>query len=210
MANRYLADFAKPYAPNIKIIPMSINIKNYKKKELELGKGNKPIVIGWIGSPHTVQYFDMLEDVFISIISKYPKKVIFKIVTNGKVNVKNIKYTHTPWHHDTEVNDISLFDIGLAPLRNDPFSLGKSSFKLLQYMAIGLPTVCSNVGFNKEIIMNGQNGFLACNDIEWVEYLSLLIENPLIRQDMGNKARKTIEDNFSFEMNAKIFLETIK
>ncbi|MDD4214679.1 MAG: glycosyltransferase, partial [Bacteroidales bacterium] len=90
------------------------------------------------------------------------------------------------------------FDIGIMPLPDDEWSRGKCGFKGLQYMALGIPAVLSPVGVNTEIVQDGVNGFLAANDEEWIEKLSLLIESPDLRKKIGLNGRKTIVEKYSF------------
>ncbi len=60
------------------------------------------------------------------------------------------------------------YNVGIMPLPDDPNSRGKCGFKIIQYMAHGLIAVASNVGFNREIIEDGVDGFL-CVDQEHFE-----------------------------------------
>ncbi|MCX6723490.1 MAG: glycosyltransferase, partial [Candidatus Staskawiczbacteria bacterium] len=79
----------------------------------------------------------------------------------------------------------------------DEWTKGKAGYKLLQYMSMAIPPVVSPVGFNREIVKDGVNGFLADTDEEWVEKISLLIEDKNLREKIGKNARATIENNYS-------------
>jgi len=62
---------------------------------------------------------------------------------------------------------------------------------------------------NKEIVKDGINGFLASSKKEWVEKLSLLIDNPALRKRMGLAGRQTVEGKFSVKANAPKYLDII-
>ena len=63
---------------------------------------------------------------------------------------------------------------------------------------------------NKEIIQAGVNGFLANSGEEWIEKLSLLIENPVLRKKVGLAGRKTVEERYSVKVNAPKFLNILR
>ena len=97
------------------------------------------------------------------------------------------------------------FDIGIMPLDAGPWCLGKAGFKLLQYMAAGLPVVASPVGFNRELVRHGVNGFLADSAEEWERYLTQLLNDRDLRRRMGQQGRQLVEKEFSLRpMFAKL------
>jgi glycosyltransferase involved in cell wall biosynthesis len=84
--------------------------------------------------------------------------------------------------------------------------LGKSGLKALQYMAFGLPTVATNVGTTPRIIQSMDNGVLVKEDDEWIKALEMLINNPNIRKRLGEKARKTVVENYSTDVIGSKYL----
>lgn len=87
------------------------------------------------------------------------------------------------------------------PLTEDLWSKGKCGYKLIQYMACGLPVIASPVGVNKKLVKNGVNGFLANSEEEWIEFLDLLIRDPELRSKMGAEGRKIVEKFYSLEVH---------
>jgi len=87
------------------------------------------------------------------------------------------------------------------PLLDDEWSKGKGGYKILQYMAMGIPCVASPVGVNKEIIKDGASGFLATTQDEWVEKLSSLIGDRALRLRMGREGREIAREQYSYEKN---------
>jgi glycosyltransferase involved in cell wall biosynthesis len=96
------------------------------------------------------------------------------------------------------------------PLESNPYTLGKCGFKLMQYMAAGVPTVASPVGFNKEVVQHGRTGFLATEPNEWHRYLELLITDWRLRREMGEKARQVAVERFSYDVWAPRFVSVIE
>jgi glycosyltransferase involved in cell wall biosynthesis len=96
--------------------------------------------------------------------------------------------------------------IGIMPLTQGPWFEGKCGFKLIQYLACGIPTIASPVGVNSQIVIHGQNGFIASGKQEWIRYLKLLCADPALRSEMGKKGRKHVEDNYSLKSQSPGFL----
>jgi glycosyltransferase involved in cell wall biosynthesis len=135
--------------------------------------------------------------------------VEIRIVTNGEVSLPRVNHTHIPWQAEKELADLLSFDVGIVPLPETPFTLGKSSFKLLQFMGCGLPVVCSRVGFNVEAVRDGENGFLADGIEEWCEKLSVLVRDEEMRSTMGASARRTVEERFSLQSQAHVVRQLV-
>jgi glycosyltransferase involved in cell wall biosynthesis len=101
-------------------------------------------------------------------------------------------------------------DIGVMPLPDDAWSKGKCGAKALQFMGLGIPTVCSPVGVNTDIIRDNQNGFLAATEDEWVEKLSNLIRSVPLRARLGRAGRETVEQKYSAISQAPRVFEIFK
>ena len=73
---------------------------------------------------------------------------------------------------EDENEDLISFDVGLMPLDDDLWSRGKCGLKIIQYLSVGVPVVCTPVGINRDIVKDGQNGFWATTPEEWVDRLA--------------------------------------
>ena len=105
-----------------------------------------------------------------------------------------------PWQESTEVDAIRTMDIGIMPLNDTLWSKGKCGYKLIQYMACGVPVVASPVGVNKNIVDDGINGFLVSSFDEWEEANTKLLDNPKLVYEMGQAGRKKIEEQYSLQV----------
>ena len=118
------------------------------------------------------------------------------------------------WRSESELDDLRGIDVGLMPLPDDNWSKGKCGLKALQYMALGVPSICSPVGVNSTIIKDGKNGFLAGSKGEWIENVKRLIHSPQLRRKLGRAARETVEHEYSAKVIAprvlKVFLSAAK
>src|SRR5262249_10956774 len=145
----------------------------------------------------SIEYFATAVPALIRIKDKYGTRVRFKIIGDKKYYCKEIETGGGPWVRSTEEKDLSEFDIGIMRLPDTEWARGKCGLKGLQYMALGIASLMSPVGVNKDIIQNGKNGYLPGTEDQWVECLSLLIENENLRRTIGEEGRRTVAERFS-------------
>jgi glycosyltransferase involved in cell wall biosynthesis len=205
--NEYLADYARNYNPGVIIIPSTIDTDKYGTKEIT---AKENIVIGWSGSFSTIAHFESAVEALQLLKNKYGNRLSFMVIGDPAYYNERLSIKGLPWNAETEVEDLHRFDIGIMPLPDDEWTRGKCGMKGLQYMAAGIPTVMSPVGVNKEIINDGENGFLAGNTEEWVEKLSKLIESVELRKKFSYNGRKTVEGKYSVFANKERYLEAIR
>jgi len=204
VGNQYLADYAQQFNQNVSIIPSTIDFNEYKRVNK---KSNQKVCIGWTGSFSTIKHFESIQTVLSDLKKKFNDTVYFKLIGDPKYQNSLLEMKGIAWNSKTESEDLSELDIGIMPLPDNEWAQGKCGMKGLQYMALGIPTVMSPVGVNKDIIQDGENGFLASTDEEWVDKLSLLIESEVLRKKLGDEGRKTIEDKYSVEANREKWLQ---
>ena len=114
------------------------------------------------------------------------------------------------WSLETELQNLQRIDIGLHPLPDEEWVYGKSGGKLVQYMAVGIPTIATAIGPNYDAIKEGFNGFLVNNDQGWKEKLELLITNHVLRIEMGKNVRDTAIHKYSLNSNYNKYLRIFK
>ncbi len=120
---------------------------------------------------------------------------------------ENINVEKKQWSAEEEVEDIKSFDIGLMPLMDDPWSHGKCGLKILQCLAVGVPVVCSPVGINKEIVVDGVHGLWASTPEKWIEKIEILTNDHKLRKKMGIEGRKKVLEHYSLDANAPRMLK---
>lgn len=110
----------------------------------------------------------------------------------------------------TEVEEIGQIDIGIMPTPDDEWSRGKCALKALQYMSLGIPAICTDLGANRDIIKQGENGFLANAPELWLNHFNTLIDNAELRNKLGQEARQTVVENYLTEKCADLFAEVVR
>jgi glycosyltransferase involved in cell wall biosynthesis len=194
VGNDYLAEFARQHNPNVTVIPITIDTEDYRPRpSADAGPG--PVTVGWSGSVTTVSHLETIRGALRRLRERVPFEL--RVIGSAPPNLEGIPFAFTPWNREHEVHDLWRFDIGIMPLPADPWTRYRGQLKVRQYMGVGIPSVASPVGILPDIIQDGVNGFLATTEADWVEKLTLLIEDSGLRRQMGAAAYQTAQDRFS-------------
>jgi L-malate glycosyltransferase len=168
---------------------------------------NKKIIIGWSGSHSTSKYLHLLDDVFIALAKTHSFQLL--VMGDPDFRIQGVDVKAIPWKEEYEIETIRSFDIGVYPLPDEEWVLGKSGLKALQYMACGVPTVATAIGTIFRIIENGENGWLVNSNEEWMQSLVQLISSEQLRKEMGNNAVKTVEEKYSVKATKSTYLSIL-
>jgi glycosyltransferase involved in cell wall biosynthesis len=148
-----------------------------------------------MGTPKTAPLLDEI----VGPLAEVARQRTVRIVTVGAPGrfLADAPIETHEWSEATEASEIASFDVGLMPLLDVPFQRGKCGYKLIQYMACGLPVVASPVGVNTEIVEHRSNGFLASSPEDWVDSLITLIDDHQLARTMGMRGRAKIERQYN-------------
>lgn len=194
--NEYLAERAHAAgAKRVEIVPTVVDLEAY---HVAHKPDDATPTIGWIGTPSTWnEYMESLMPTFTSAAADGGARVV--AVGAGKAASPHPLLDIVTWSEETEVTQIQAMDIGVMPLADTPWARGKCGYKLIQYMACGLPVIASPVGVNSEIVEHGVNGFLASTELEWRQALDRLLEDAGLRRRMGIEGRRKVERRYSLQ-----------
>jgi glycosyltransferase involved in cell wall biosynthesis len=207
--NPYLAARAEQArAGRVEIIPTVVDELRYDT--VEHGGRAQP-VIGWIGSPATEHYALDLRDVLMEVCAGGAARVLL-VGARPEVaaQFEGVAVDVLPWSEETEAELIANMDVGIMPLRDGPWERGKCGYKIIQYMACGLPVVASPVGVNADIVRHGDNGFLAASNDDWRQGLRQLIGSPELRARQGRAGRHRVEDHYSLASQAPRLADVLR
>ncbi len=198
VGNEFLARYARDHARKVTVVPSTIDTDVY---QIQARARNSVPVIGWTGSVTTVRHLTALAPA----LRRLREKREFELrVIGARVDIEGLAVCCLPWRAETEPDDLRALDVGLMPLPDDEWARGKCGMKALQYMALGIPPVVSPVGVNATIVRDAVSGFHARTEEEWIDRITLLLENESLRQSLGREARKTVEESYSARAHAQL------
>jgi len=200
--NEYLAARARDAgAPWVELLPTVIDLDRYPWRSPDAAcSASAVLTIGWIGSPATDHYLQQLAAPIERLARERPLRLV--VVGGGAVQMHGVDVVSVAWSHASEVDAIADFDIGVMPLADSPWERGKCGYKLIQYMACGVPVVASPVGVNRSIVRDGENGFLAADADGWYDALARLAANPATRARQGAAGRALVEAEYCVQVTA--------
>jgi len=208
----YLTQILADYNNKISEIPTSIDINLYNNKYINKTVNNSNnIIIGWIGSKTTSVNLIYIREALIDLTKKFPNIQFhfcgFDKALISEFTFKNCKFFE--WTVENEFVFLNNVSIGIMPLENNLFNMGKCGFKLIQYMAMGKPTVSFPFPANLKINHNNGNLFARTSE-EWYSTLSHMITHFDNYKLIGEKNRKIVEYEYSIQSNFHKYIAIIK
>lgn len=200
--NDRLAAYASQYSSRVTVVPTVVDterfVPNPSRFALSFDRSNETITIVWIGLAYNLPYLDVLAPALRALQERHRLKL--RVVCSQPPEMAGVDIEFRPWEYHREVEDLQDATIGVMPLMDTEWARGKCGLKLLQYLAVGLPAVASPVGVNRDILVNGENGFLASTEEEWYLRLESLCRDSQLRARMGEAGRRTVETRYSLAL----------
>lgn len=187
--NEELARFARPFARRAEVVPTGIDVSRYPAGLPPRSGGP---VIAWIGLPENLSYLELIRPALAAVAGRVPG-LRLRVISSRFPEWPEIPVERVAWSEGSEVAALSTADVGVMPLSDDDWARGKGGFKLLQYMAAGLPCVASPVGANHGIVVDGVTGLLPADGAAWFEALRTLLSSAETRRAMGREGRRRVE-----------------
>ncbi len=205
--NDYLAGLLqekrRPAAPplEMRIVPTAVDPAEYAVKQ---HAGGGPIRLVWLGSGSTLKYLEQAAGAFAMAAAATPGLSLC-VICDRPPGPLPLPIDFIPWSPEEEKRALIRADIGIAPTPENPWTLGKCGFKIIQYMAAGLPVVASPVGVNARLVQGA--GLLAQTPEQWAEAISRLAGDADLRRAYGEAGRRRVEAEFSLERVADMWAE---
>lgn len=201
--NSYLAESFGRWNRNVAILPTAVDTARFRPGTRRVRASQ---VICWSGTSGGLDYVRPIERALRTVLSRAPGRSL-RIVSDRAPDLRGIPpelIEYIPWSANNEVDVLQNADVGIMPLDDSQWSLGKCSYKMLTCMACGLPVVVSPVGMNAEVLSRGDVGFGARTEDEWVDALEYLLSEKPRAVEMGAAGREVIERYYSLRVLAPV------
>lgn len=199
VGNDYLAERARASgARQVEWFPTAVDLSRYPTKPTSESSGT--VMVGWIGSPATAHYLQSICEPLLALKARFCLRCV--AIGARENQLRGTPFEAWEWSEQTEAEQLRRLDIGIMPLPDEPWARGKCGYKLVQYMATGLPVVASPVGMNNVLVEPGLNGFLAESSTDWVACLEKLVVDADLRNRMGRMGRDKVESGYCLQLQA--------
>jgi glycosyltransferase involved in cell wall biosynthesis len=202
VGNNFLGEYAKQFNSRVVYNPTTIDTDEYHNATAD--HSNHKFVIGWTGSHSTLPYLEAVVPVLKDLEKDFDFEFHVICDLEPRIRLKSLKFIK--WNKITEIDDLLNFNVGIMPMPDEIWARGKCGFKALQYMALGIPAVVSDVGVNADIVDHELNGCVCKSQDEWKFYLSKLMSDSDYLHKLSKNTREKIISNYSLKSNTENFI----
>ena len=213
--NDFLAEEAMKYCKNTVVIPTSVDTKRWKPLAYVSGDQHSDpdqFIIGWSGTSSSFKYFLPLEREIVKFLLEFPSAKLTFMSDRFPKELQALTpfINYVPWSEEIEVRFIQSLDVGLMPIADDKWSMGKCAYKCLLYAACGVPVVMTPTGVNQKILTQADIGYGPRSAEEWYRVLRLLFCNRSHAKGLGNNGVDLVTSKYSMEVCAPRIVQVLR
>ncbi len=188
VTNEHLAEVMTRFNDNVVILP-----NHYDAALLDIERPHRTkVTVGWAGGDSHVKDFRVVADQLRRFLLRNPA-VDFHNIGTSYLRAFRLPGRHTGWLQDIfDYYRCIDFDIGIVPLADSTFNASKSGIKAIEFAALGIPVIASDVPAYRGIVLDGVTGYLIRSPYQWASRLRDLVNDPSMRAEMGAKAKEHV------------------
>lgn len=197
--NAYIAEAVGRWNARVEVLPTAVDTERFVPLDPADGDADHGPIIGWSGLYAGSMYLRSIDGALARVLEKHPSARL-RVVSDAWPGLRLVpreRIEFIRWSPANEVPTIQQMSVGLMPIDDSEWSKGKCSYKMLLYMACGVPVVVSPYGMNGEVLAQGEIGFGAATEDEWVDKIGSLLSDAGARRAMGVAGRRVVEDHYS-------------
>jgi glycosyltransferase involved in cell wall biosynthesis len=199
--NEFLAEHYRSAGARAWVVPTSIDTDRWRPPSK---RADGSWVVGWTGTSSNLPSLESLDEPLADFLTQHADARLL-VVCDRKPSFKRIspdRWSYERWSSAREVQLVQSMDVGLMPLPNTEWSRGKCAFKMIAYMAAGIPVIVSPIGANQDVLEQADVGLAATAANDWYESLRMLFVDRERAARLGRAGRELVEDNYSVKKNA--------
>jgi len=191
--------------PRSIVVPTAIDTARFRPGAVDPPQGK---TLGWVGHADNLPYLEALAEPLRELGRRHPGLRLV-VVADRPARIAGVQVEFRRWTLETELACFGTMRVGLMPLDDTPWARAKCAFKAIQYMALGIPAVVAPVGMNRELVRDGENGFLAANAGEWVETIDRLLGDASLERRIAAAGRATVESEYALDVVSRRVVDAL-
>ncbi len=189
----------------VHVIPTPVDLARFPAPTPEPGG---PLRLGWFGTGGNLRHLAEILPALRRVQEQTGCELL--VVSEWDFAGAGLRVLNRRWSLEEEVALLLSCHAGLMPLADNPYTQAKAGFKILQHWAAARPVVVSPVGFNAQLVAEGETGLLATSEDDWVAALLRLAGDAPLRRRMGLAGRARLEREFSLAVCARRWVDLLE
>ncbi|MCL4507885.1 MAG: glycosyltransferase [Chloroflexi bacterium] len=216
VSSEALRSYYQSFNSNIWVLPNYLNERVWQFQppaDQQVTAPHDPVVIGYMGGDSHVRDLEYVEPVLRRLGQRYGKRIALHFYggkpptsLSGLFDLCPVEWTPldpTDYGRFAGLFSQARCDIAIAPLVDTHFNRCKSPIKFLEYSALGMPGIYSQIPPYAEVVTDGVTGFLARTDDEWENRLCALIDESALRVRIGANAMADVKQKWRLSDHAE-------
>ena len=205
----YIAGIARQYNPQVTWIPDNLDLALFRRRPPRTSV--RPVRIVWSGVSKKADHLLLVRDVLASLSGAELVVVSDAIPAVVAELEKAMPVRFVPYSDAAYARTLRGCDIIISPKRLiNAYEMGHTEYKITLGMAVGLPAVASPQPSYVEAISHAGGGILAETSDQWRSALQQLVEDPRLREDLGERAARTVRERYTTAVTAASYLQVLK
>lgn len=214
-----LMEQLRQYNENIRVIPNCVDLELFSERVAQPERGEEPAgaptIVGFAGTKTHAEDFKVAIPAIKRILRESPAQVIFRFLAFVPHELEGLPGVEF-WEGTPDLRAFarlmqrSGFDFALAPLKDNIFNRAKSDLKFLEYGALGIPCLFSNVHPYADAVVHGHTGLLVTPDTSeaWYEAIVTMLAQPEARRRMADNVFAEVRQRRSLQGNYRRWYHT--
>jgi glycosyltransferase involved in cell wall biosynthesis len=209
VCNAYLAEWFGRFCRRIELVPTPVDGDFF----FPIHKpDDSSFIVGWTGTSSNFRYLTMISDALGKFFLHAPEARLRVVADRPPTDLalppERVEFVQ--WSAANEAASVQTMDVGIMPLADDLWTRGKCGFKVIQYMACGVPVIASPVGMTAEILSGGEVGLSAGTERQWLDALIFLYEDRKTAKRFGASGRTKFLERYSRNAATRQLAEIFK
>ena len=187
-ASRFIADQAENHSERVFYIPDSVDLDHFSGGYLNQESLDRKLILGYAGVSTKAEEID---SIWPTALTSQPELLCI----SEKPPELSCDFEFVSWKYETFPQNLLRAHLGIAPRRIDnSYDRGHSSFKILVFLAQGIPVLASPVPSYDEVLKDGENGYFCADSKQWQSRIEQFLECPEHLHELSKHCRSSVSE----------------